>query len=231
MVVIFKKREHVEEKNDISNIILNSTEAIFAIDFDGMVIFWNSCCERLFGYTKEECLGQFIPIISPASFYELEAVTEKAKQGLITIFKTQKHAKDGSVLDIVITTYPLHIEENITGLIALVQSSTLLKNATFMPYNLSPFVRESKRTFYELRNEIVITLAKGRMTINQIALDSGINWKTVEKHLTYLIGKKLVEEIFSSEYIRVFELTEKGKEGVEELRKEGLSRFVKKEEK
>lgn len=231
MVVIFKKREHLEEKNDISDIILNSTEAIFAIDFDGKVIFWNNCCERLFGYTKEEVLGQFIPIISSASFYELEAVVEKAKQGLITLFKTQKHAKDGNVLDIVITTYPLRIEENIAGLIALVQNSTLLKNATFMPYNLSPFVRESKRTFYELRNEIIITLSKGKMTINQIALDSGINWKTVEKHLTYLIGKKLVEEVFSSEYIRVFELTKKGKEGVEEIHKESLSRFVRKEEK
>ena len=37
------------------------------------------------------------------------------------------------------------------------------------------------------------TLTKGRMTINQIAIDSGINWRTVEKHLTYLIGKKLDE--------------------------------------
>lgn len=214
--------------NEISTIILNSTEAIFAIDLDGKVIFWNPVCEKLFGYNKEEAIGSFLPIFSPASAYEFEAIIEKTKLNKATTFKTQKHAKDGSVLDLVITTYPLYHEDLLIGVGAIVQSSSILKKATFMPYNLSPFVRDSKRTFYELRNEIIVTLSKGKMTINQIANESGINWKTVEKHLTYMIGKKIVAEIFSSEYVRVFELTSQGTDYVEELKKKGLGRFVKK---
>lgn len=213
--------------NEISSLILNSCQAMFAIDLDGKVTFWNSACEKLFGYPKDEALGNFIPIITDGSAYELDAIIDKTKQNKTLTFKTQKHSKDGALLDLVISTFPLYKDNTVIGLSAIIQSSSVLKNVTFVPYTLSPFVRDSKRTFYELRNELLITLSKGKMTINQIANDSGINWRTVEKHLTYFIGKKLVEEIFSSEYVRVFELTSQGRKCVDELKKEGLSRFIK----
>lgn len=218
-----------EDKIDVSSLILNSALPMFAIDLDGKVLFWNSACENLFGYPKDEVIGRFIPIITESSLYELETVVERTKQNKTTIFKTQKKNKNGEVLDLVIATCPIGKDDNFIGLTAVVHNASLIKNITFIPYNLSPFVRESKRTFYELRNEIVISLSKGKMTINQLALDSGINWKTVEKHLTHLIGKKLVAEIFSSEYVRVFELSDRGREHVEEIKKEGLLRFVQKE--
>ena len=218
-----------EDKIELSSLILNSALPMFAIDLDGMVLFWNSACENLFGYPKDEVLGKFIPIITEPSLYELETVVERTKQNKTTVFKTQKKNKNGEILDLVITTCPIGLKNNLLGLTAVVHIASAVKNVTFIPYNLSPFVRESKRTFYELRNEIIISLSKGKMTINQLALDSGINWKTVEKHLTHLIGKKLVDEIFSSEYVRVFELTDKGREQVEEIKKEGLSRFIQKE--
>ena len=213
--------------NEIPSIILNTCQPIFALDLDGKVTFWNNECEKLFGYSKDESLGKILPIISDGSAYELDTILEKAKQNKGIIFKTQKHSKSGEVLDIIVFTHPLVFNGIIVGLSATIQNSSLIKNATFMPYNLSPFVRDSKRTFYELRNELIITLSKGKMTINQIAIESGINWRTVEKHLTYLIGKKLASEVFSSEYVRVFELTEEGYKCVEELKKEGLARFIK----
>ena len=46
-----------------------------------------------------------------------------------------------------------------------------------------------KRTFKELRDTILKTLADGHKTINQLSQDSKINWKTVELHLTYLAGR------------------------------------------
>lgn len=213
---------------EISSLILNSCQAIFAIDLNGNVIFWNQECEKLFGYSKSEVIGNFIPIINHGSVYELECMIEKTKQNKTLTFKTQKKSKDGLILDLIISTFPIIHESQIVGLSANVQNASVFRNVTFVPYNLSPFVRESKRTFYEIRNEILLSLSKGKMTINQLANDSGINWRTVEKHLTFLIGKKLVEEVFSSEYVRVFDLTPQGTMCVEELKKEGLSRFIKK---
>ena len=77
----------------------------------------------------------------------------------------------------------------------------------------------NKRTFERIRNSILIFLFNGQKTINQTAQGTGINWKTVENHLTYLLGKKLVTEIFSSKYVRIFELTSEGNSYLTELKK------------
>jgi predicted transcriptional regulator len=69
-----------------------------------------------------------------------------------------------------------------------------------------------KRTFIDIRNSILLSLASGQKTINQISSETQINWKTVERHLIYLIGKGWVREVFSSAYVRVFELTAFGKD-------------------
>ena len=69
----------------------------------------------------------------------------------------------------------------------------------------------SKRTFSQIRENILLSLTKGQRTINQVANDTSINWKTVENHLTYLLGKNHVREILKSEYVRIFELTDEGK--------------------
>lgn len=70
----------------------------------------------------------------------------------------------------------------------------------------------SKRTFDYIRLCILYTLYEKEKTINSIATDTGINWKTVELHLTYLMGKKLVEETYHSEYARIYKLSAQGKE-------------------
>ncbi len=81
-------------------------------------------------------------------------------------------------------------------------------------------VRTIKRTFSEIRNIILASLANGQKTINQISSDTEINWKTVENHLVHLAGKLLVKEVIRSSYVRVYELTAFGKD---HLRQNGLA--------
>ncbi|MBI2546800.1 hypothetical protein HYV81_06500 [Candidatus Woesearchaeota archaeon] len=69
-----------------------------------------------------------------------------------------------------------------------------------------------KRTFDYLRLCIIYTLYEKEKTINSIATETGINWKTVELHLTYLMGRKLVDEVHHSEYARIFALSAQGRE-------------------
>ena len=71
-----------------------------------------------------------------------------------------------------------------------------------------------KRRFIDIRNIILLSLASGQKTINQISSETQINWKTVERHLVYLIGKGWAREVFSSAYLRVFELSAFGKDYV-----------------
>ncbi|MCX6707707.1 MAG: ArsR family transcriptional regulator [Candidatus Woesearchaeota archaeon] len=68
----------------------------------------------------------------------------------------------------------------------------------------------SKRRFSELREIILRSLSEGQKTINQLSSETGINWKTVDNHLAYIVGKGYAKEIFSSRFVRIFEATEKG---------------------
>ena len=68
----------------------------------------------------------------------------------------------------------------------------------------------TKRTFSDLRRLILEELMQGKKTVNQLSTESGINWKTVDNHLTYLVGKGFVRIVFSSSYVKIFELTEAG---------------------
>jgi len=68
-----------------------------------------------------------------------------------------------------------------------------------------------KRRFKELRYLILYLLKnKKEFTLNQIARSAKINWKTVDNHITYLIGRGLVKEIFNSPYVRIVQITERG---------------------
>ncbi len=74
-----------------------------------------------------------------------------------------------------------------------------------------------KRTFKDLRIAILICLSSGQHTINEISFKTKINWKTVELHLTYLVGRRLAIEVVKSKYVRIFELAEDGKMYVRSL--------------
>jgi predicted transcriptional regulator len=66
-----------------------------------------------------------------------------------------------------------------------------------------------------LRACILTNLKTGQKTVNQISTETGINWKTVDNHLIYLIGKGFVREVFSSPYVKIYEITERGKQQLE----------------
>ena len=70
----------------------------------------------------------------------------------------------------------------------------------------------SKRAFPEIRKKLLLTLRSGELTVNNLSKLSGVNWKTADNHLIYLIGKGFVKEVFVSSYVKIYALTEKGLE-------------------
>lgn len=69
-----------------------------------------------------------------------------------------------------------------------------------------------KRTFSEIRKDILNSLESNcEMSINSISRDTDVNWRTVEKHLVYLVGRGYAKEVFTSAYVRIISLTDKGK--------------------
>lgn len=87
-----------------------------------------------------------------------------------------------------------------------------------------------KRNFREIRDLLLLELTNTRKTINQLAQDAGINWKTTQHHLIYLVGKGMAKEVFSSPYVRIFELTEIGDEYASMINPANRVKFVETEE-
>lgn len=218
----------MQEYDLVVNLVKNSNEAIIAIDLDGKVTLWNKGAERLFGHKEKEALGKQLPFIKEKFNFELETMISKAKESQSLSFKTTKETIDGRDMDLVINSNPIFKNNIVIGVSAIIQEVNSLKKVCYLPYDSQPQHRESKRTFLEIRDIILLTLGSGKKTINQISSESGINWRTVEKHLTFLIGKKLVSEIFSSEYVRIFELTSQGHDYVAEIKDEQLQNHIKK---
>lgn len=78
----------------------------------------------------------------------------------------------------------------------------------------SPKPDKKKRKFAQIRDSILFQLSFGKKTVNQIASEIGANWKTVDIHLMYLIGRGMVIEVFKSDYARIYDLSEEGKKYV-----------------
>ncbi len=208
----------MQDETLVLNMFQQSHEAIIALDFSGQVLFWNTAAEQLFGLKKEEVVGKFFPLVQDRHSFELATIITKAREGTSMTFRTQKQHTSGEKLDLIFHTSPFYQDDQVMGISLLIQQSALIKNAGYLQIDIDSKNKESKRTFKIIRELILLTLDQNKKTINQIANNSGINWRTVEKHLTFLIGKKLVSEIFSSEYVRIFELTEFGKKDLQEKR-------------
>ena len=68
----------------------------------------------------------------------------------------------------------------------------------------------NKRTFEVLRHKLLRTFATGQKTVNQAASEAGINWRTVNNHITFLLGKGYLKPVFVSPYVKIYEITEEG---------------------
>jgi len=71
-------------------------------------------------------------------------------------------------------------------------------------------VTEGKRTFDLLRLMILISLKEKPLTINQISRKTGINWRTVDNHITYLLGSCLLKQVMFCDYVKIVEITPAG---------------------
>ncbi|MDQ3878654.1 MAG: PAS domain S-box protein, partial [Actinomycetota bacterium] len=93
----------------LAAIVESSNDAILAKDCDALVTVWNPACERLYGYTAEEMIGQSIARIIPRDRAdELAALLERLGRGeRIEHYQTERVHKDGHRLAVSISIAPI----------------------------------------------------------------------------------------------------------------------------
>jgi diguanylate cyclase (GGDEF)-like protein/PAS domain S-box-containing protein len=126
-VEITERKRAEEAYRKLAAIVECSADAIFGITADGIVSSWNAAAEALFGYTREEIIGKSNSILVPTGLLpEQEAVRARINAGgPAERLETTRRRKDGSIVDVLITSAPVNDETNaVVGRSVTVQDIT-----------------------------------------------------------------------------------------------------------
>jgi len=112
-------KNHVEELKDyLQGLIENTADAIVTSDLNGVVTSWNIGAEKIYGYTKEEAVGRYLPFI-PDFLVDMEKnYSERVKSGeTVKDIETVRRTKDGRLIDVSLTLSP--IKDSIGNIIGI----------------------------------------------------------------------------------------------------------------
>lgn len=103
-----RAEEAVQETNHTLQVFMQASPAIIALDADGCVTMWNSAAERIFGWNKEEVLGQYLPFVSGNKQDVFLTLCKRALSGESFMgVEVRQLKRDGSPIDISISAAPV----------------------------------------------------------------------------------------------------------------------------
>ena len=116
---LLKQKENfdclVEHNNSgrLSSFIMNSSDlAIKVKTLDGIITFWNIGAEKMYGFLSSEIVGKNVNITVPPKYIlELDKLSKKCLKGdSILNYETQRLRKDGTVIHVSISFFPIKNE-------------------------------------------------------------------------------------------------------------------------
>ncbi len=102
-------------------------EAVMATTPDGTIIYWNKAAEDLYGWSREEALGENIMVVTPAPamIEEAETIMALLTQGETWTGEFEVQRKDGSTFPALVTDSPvLDDDENLVAIIGVSRDLT-----------------------------------------------------------------------------------------------------------
>jgi PAS domain S-box-containing protein len=106
---ISERKQAERTTGHLAAIVDSSDDAIVSKNLDGVITSWNKGAERIFGYSREEAIGQnILLIIPPDRWGEEQKILARLKRGeRIDHFETVRLRKDGKAIDISVTISPV----------------------------------------------------------------------------------------------------------------------------
>ena len=104
------RRRASKQIEELAAIVRSSHDAIIGKDLDGRVTSWNEGAQRIFGYTAKQAIGlKLSELIIPDFALDQEAaILARVKAGeVVSNQHTQRHRRDGSLVDIAVTVSPI----------------------------------------------------------------------------------------------------------------------------
>ena len=123
---ITRRKQNEASLARLAAVVASSDDAIVSTDTEGLITTWNDAAERLFGYSAAEALGRSGTVLAaPGRGGEMDLTLERLKRQEQVRCETQAMTKEGGVLDIGMTAFPV---EDRTG--KLIGFSAILRDIT-----------------------------------------------------------------------------------------------------
>lgn len=105
---ISERKTYQDELLRLDAIIEASLDGIYAIDREGRIQSWNNAAEKIFGFSKEEIIGQTIHILAfPDQQEEMDNLINIIRRGETYSYETIRQKRDGETVAVFITLVPI----------------------------------------------------------------------------------------------------------------------------
>jgi PAS domain S-box-containing protein len=119
------------QKQYYQSLLEVSPTAIVTVDPDHKVTSWNPAAEKLFGYSREEAIGQDVDSLvanTEAVHDEAVRLNRQTEAGEVRL-TTRRTRKDGSLVDVDVRAAPIRVGDQMVGLYALYHDISELQRA------------------------------------------------------------------------------------------------------
>ncbi len=161
------QKELIETKNFLESIVEKAGDAISVVDLEGRVLYWNEGAERIYGYRKEEVLGQKVSEFLYPKDKKLKEEEERLMKELmakvlkgevIPNVEVRRQTKEGREIITNMTLSPLRdAEGRIIGVTRICKDVTQMKRAEerlLLTERLTSLGELTAGVAHELRNPL-----------------------------------------------------------------------------
>jgi PAS domain S-box-containing protein len=160
------------DSQHLAAIVASSEDAIVSKNLDGIIQTWNVGAERLFGFSREDVVGQSVLMLIPSERHDEEPkILARIHAGeRVEPFESVRRRKDGSLIDVSLTISPIRDNAGrVVGASKIARDITGRKLA-------ERALRESEQRLQELLAAIPAAIyttdADGKITyFNEMAVD------------------------------------------------------------
>jgi PAS domain S-box-containing protein len=168
-----------ESKERLRTLIESSPVAIFCLDPDGTVQLWNPSAEKLFGWSAQEAMGRFLPIVPEDRIEEHGALRGKLNRGeSFTNVEITRRRKDGTSVEISLSAAPVRDSEGRITVLMCVAADIGERKAA------EEALHESEERFRSLYENATVgiyrTTPDGRILMSNLALSAMLGYASQE---------------------------------------------------
>ena len=146
----------------LAALVRSSNDAIYSKDAQARITSWNPAAEALYGYERDEVLGQPISILIPADRRgeEIELLDQILQGCYVEHYETMRLRKDGTLVEVSVSVSPVHDTEG-----RIVEAAVIARNISERKRVEQELTKAQRKQALELNDAVVQGLAAAKLAL------------------------------------------------------------------